>query len=856
MMDSEFGDMDHISELPECIVHHILSSFDTLPPVELVRMSVLSKNWFDLTASFPMLDFTMHSFISRQSFYHYVEYTTSRFCHQNLIAHTFTLTTILHDPKELDIVNRCIELVLTKGVEALEINLVYTTDVQMCRLPDMLLSVSVMKTLNISGCELPSSLMLGVVKLTSLIQLTLNDVSIDEDAIKCVTTGCPLLQVFEVNNCDGFKYFCVYGHQNLQRILITWNVHVERIDIEAPNLSHLVVACSHDRGTPEMNLAACKKLTEVTYFGHPLPKSNGCDNFLSNFPFIDSLFLFTRYKGNNLKLSSNALRTLMLHSHCELEDIEFKTPNLELFIYSHKNNTPCPQIVEVLSLWPLIGHSTHLKGCMQCYPNGCIDALWFQKLRLFFDKKNGFKVLNLYIHAVDSQKFKELEELKTTELPPYDLEHVELQLGTHEESSANVAFVDAVLWCCRPRSLTLISSNPLTDFKEQSEVVKFTYEKLVQQEDQGHKNIQIVSPASSLLMDLPREGKAITFKKREPAIISAEGHNPRRNTIHLCRFRPYSDSKKFNMSKPESIRKKEQLKWTNNMDNAFIQSMITQQDNGNRINGTFTSLAYKNMVQELSTKLQMDFTKNHLKNRLKTLKERFSQWYDLFRETSLSGFSWNSTTQLIEADDEVWDALIATKPEVAALKTKKVTNFNEMLELFARDQASGAHVKTAKERNAQLQKNDNTETFPELDDFLTVDVVTMESQYNIDNDIEVVNPCSSHELPSSAKKCKNRKRKVEDLTSNIMNEVDTMANAILEGNKIIQETNKILERVCHREYTGKEIYNELELIGLDSDEIPKAFNYLAANQAYARSLFSSPVHIRLGVLREMMGSCN
>ncbi|KAJ0523527.1 hypothetical protein HanIR_Chr10g0494851 [Helianthus annuus] len=116
------------------------------------------------------------------------------------------------------------------------------------------------------------------------------------------------------------------------------------------------------------------------------------------------------------------------------------------------------------------------------------------------------------------------------------------------------------------------------------------------------------------------------------------------------------------------------------------------------------------------------------------------------------------------------------------------------------------------------------------------------------------------EHSSSAKKRKSRKRKVEqqdeDLASMIMNSVGSVANAILEGNKIIQESNKILERAYRREYTCEEIYNELELMGLESHEIPRTLNYLAANQAKARALFSCPPQIRLGLLRDMMGSGN
>ncbi|XP_022031205.2 uncharacterized protein LOC110932156 [Helianthus annuus] len=280
------------------------------------------------------------------------------------------------------------------------------------------------------------------------------------------------------------------------------------------------------------------------------------------------------------------------------------------------------------------------------------------------------------------------------------------------------------------------------------------------------------------------------------------------------------------------------------------------------------------VLNELSTTLEMTFTKAHLKNRLKTLKNRFSAWYDMFQGTSLSGFSWNPETQLIEAEDEVWQKLIDSKPKAAALKTKKVTNYDEMLQLFAKDRASGAQAETAKERNARLQKDDgiNTDTPTELDEFLVANDVTLESQYNLDDDVHVVDLTSS--LPgqsSSAKKYKSRKRKVEqvddDLTSRIMNGVGSIANAIAEGNKIIHESNKILERVHHesnkilervhhREYTGDEIIKELEPMGLEPQEIPLAFNYLVENQAKARSLFSCSSNMRLTLLRGMMGLGN
>ncbi|KAK9062662.1 hypothetical protein SSX86_002113 [Deinandra increscens subsp. villosa] len=300
---------------------------------------------------------------------------------------------------------------------------------------------------------------------------------------------------------------------------------------------------------------------------------------------------------------------------------------------------------------------------------------------------------------------------------------------------------------------------------------------------------------------------------------------------------------------------KGQLKWTDKMDNAFLQAMITQQDMGNRINGNFSTQAYNDMVEELTTKLQMDLDKNHLKNRLKTLKQRFSQWYDLFRGTSLSGFSWNSNTKFIEAEDEVWNRLIESKPEAVALKKKKVSNYNEMLELFATDRASGANAETAKERNARLHVNEDPqiETVTNVDEFLAANEVTLENQYNNDDDVQMLFSEPSPPESSKTKKLKSKKRKIEEpdgaFNSKLVNCVDGVANAIQEG-------NKILDRIYPREYTGDELYKELEPMGLEAYEISRALIYLGANQAQARLLFSCPLQIRKTILRDMMDAGN
>ncbi|XP_076951989.1 L10-interacting MYB domain-containing protein-like [Bidens hawaiensis] len=112
--------------------------------------------------------------------------------------------------------------------------------------------------------------------------------------------------------------------------------------------------------------------------------------------------------------------------------------------------------------------------------------------------------------------------------------------------------------------------------------------------------------------------------------------------------------------------------WTTPMDTVFLQAMITEKDNGNRIDDTFTPQAYTNMVEELSKAFGMDLTKDHLKNRLKTLEEHFSKFYDVLKGNSMSGFSWDPSTKLLGTEEEVWEKLIKESLGAAKWRDKPI----------------------------------------------------------------------------------------------------------------------------------------------------------------------------------------
>ncbi|GJV10698.1 F-box domain containing protein [Tanacetum coccineum] len=186
---------DRISTLPDFIVHQILSYLhkDTK---SLVRMSVLSKEWFALTASFPILYFRQDSSWIMEKFCKYVEHTVSRFCKQNISAHTLDIVVDLKNLEQVKNFGRCLELIIEKGVQVLVIDVAYWgKNLPMLRLPNTLLSASLLTSLTLNTCELPSSLMVGVVKFKSLKLLSLANILIDEGVIEYLAKSCSNLTI-------------------------------------------------------------------------------------------------------------------------------------------------------------------------------------------------------------------------------------------------------------------------------------------------------------------------------------------------------------------------------------------------------------------------------------------------------------------------------------------------------------------------------------------------------------------------------------------------------------------------------------------------------------------------------------
>ena len=178
--------MDKISELPEPLLHYILSF---LPIKQVVQSSTLSKRWNHVCSTIPVLEFDKSFFESklwcedtketceiqrkRVELYHFVEQNLLSRRRQGLSIKKFTLAVCLSTPKSVSRVNRWIEYVVKSDVE--ELNLDFQTFKWKWKryypLPQNILLAKSVTVLRLKACRLDSYF--GDINLSSLKILSL-----------------------------------------------------------------------------------------------------------------------------------------------------------------------------------------------------------------------------------------------------------------------------------------------------------------------------------------------------------------------------------------------------------------------------------------------------------------------------------------------------------------------------------------------------------------------------------------------------------------------------------------------------------------------------------------------------------
>ncbi|KAI5648262.1 hypothetical protein M9H77_34267 [Catharanthus roseus] len=338
--------LDRVSELPESILHHILSF---LPVKDAARTSILSKRWEGVWDTLPYLDFYLDFFDTkisstegkRRHFQQLLESANkiilSRCQHiasiekLRLWIPDISAEQWLHTNKPLDVtIERLISYVAHTALKEL-----YFTNSNACfagllNLPCTILSAKSLNVLSLYRFDLRTLSSSLDVKFPSLSKLYLGRVFLEDDIMGKLIVGCPSLEDLKLYDCQGLKTIYLTGLPKLKQFVVLF-IQVELIVIEAPKLQVLEVL--DPSPLCQVIVATCSSLSEVRLYGEFI-EEQWLHHFISQCLFLEKLMLSmgSRIQGNEVRenvarISSYSLKNLIFFSR-NLK-VEITAPNLK-----------------------------------------------------------------------------------------------------------------------------------------------------------------------------------------------------------------------------------------------------------------------------------------------------------------------------------------------------------------------------------------------------------------------------------------------------------------------------------------------------------------------------------------------
>ncbi|CAL5360079.1 unnamed protein product [Camellia sinensis] len=99
--------------------------------------------------------------------------------------------------------------------------------------------------------------------------------------------------------------------------------------------------------------------------------------------------------------------------------------------------------------------------------------------------------------------------------------------------------------------------------------------------------------------------------------------------------------------------------------------------------------------------------KPHIESRVKTLKRDTGTVFDMVNGVGCSGFGWDSNTNMVVAEKQVWDGY---KPQAAHWKNTSFPHCDMLCIIFEKDRATGKDAVTADDVLEEVNRNESIDT--------------------------------------------------------------------------------------------------------------------------------------------------
>ncbi|XP_050235167.1 F-box/FBD/LRR-repeat protein At4g26340-like isoform X2 [Mercurialis annua] len=404
---------DYASQLPQHLLHHILSF---LSLKQIIQTSVLSKTWYRAWNTLHILKFDFLDIFSD--------------INRAIYEHTVSAA------------DRWIGYALESRVKELKVaNCPYACGEKIkYSVPQSIFHSNWIQVLHLRDCELklPFS---GNVKLSCLKQLTFGKVYVDDNFVRDLLAGSPMLEDISLIRVFGIKELNVFNLVKLGKIHIEWLPDLEKLALLAPNLESITLIAGEYKG---INLGvSCKYLS--------ISLSSISDKWLNEqlkrLPHLENLKLYFCPKLERIEISNPLVSKLLIQGCAKLSSVQIDAPCLRYFTY----------IGDIVSVFSSTNRITLSEVSLDFYSKTW-DITWYVRLiELLANFNTSFNVLK-YVFKNWTGKWVVIpEEVKNMAAPPLsNVKELGLQIQSQTDALPMSQLEDAMSWIApHPQSLSI-----------------------------------------------------------------------------------------------------------------------------------------------------------------------------------------------------------------------------------------------------------------------------------------------------------------------------------------------------------------------------------------------------------------
>ncbi|RYR42698.1 hypothetical protein Ahy_A08g039150 [Arachis hypogaea] len=256
---------------------------------------------------------------------------------------------------------------------------------------------------------------------------------------------------------------------------------------------------------------------------------------------------------------------------------------------------------------------------------------------------------------------------------------------------------------------------------------------------------------------------------------------------------------------------KDNLRWTEEMDAFFLDALIEECNKRNRVDGTFTTTAYDNVLETLKASFGNHLRKDNLKNRLKTLKDHFG-----------------------------------TRPDAKTWMRTPIKHYDNLYFIYGQDRITENIAGSAKERNKSMAKMKKTINLNE-DEYQGFDYMLKDGNNYYDKSLGI----ALKQMLTAERQAETAEKQDMLVERQVLIAEEQIQVAKIQA-QAVERGITFLKQSRARIYSENDVYNEIKKLGVVKEIFWSCYRFLCRDERAKGEFFDVPFEDCHGALYDLM----